>query len=85
MKIRTVIFLTAPLIFFACAAEFNILSSDVPSAVQSSFSAKYPGAESVKWEAEKEDGHLVFEAEFKQDGKKKEALFAPDGSFVKEE
>ncbi len=79
----------APLILFlltsACATEFEIAASDVPQAVLDAFNSKYPGAEEVEWEVEKEDGKLYFEAEFDVDGKDKEALFRPDGTFSKEE
>jgi hypothetical protein len=68
-----------------CCSEFKIISSDVPPAIITSFNAKYPTAINVKWEAEKTDGHLTFEAEFKIEGKKKEAYFKPDGGFLKEE
>jgi hypothetical protein len=68
-----------------CSSEFKIVSSDVPPAVISAFQSKYPTASAVEWEAEKTDGHLAFEAEFKRDGKSKEAYFKPDGTFLKEE
>jgi hypothetical protein len=75
------------IIFFlsGCSAEFKILAEDVPPAVLQAFQLKYPTASGVEWEAEKTDGHLAFEAEFKIDGKKKEAYFKPDGTFLKEE
>jgi hypothetical protein len=69
----------------SCCSEFKIISSDVPPNVISAFQAKYPNAQEVAWEAEKTDGHLAFEAEFKLDGKRKEAYFKPDGTFLKEE
>jgi hypothetical protein len=69
----------------SCTSEFKIVSSDVPQAANSAFQQKYPAAQNVEWEAEKADGHLVFEAEFMMDGKKKEAYFKPDGTFLKEE
>lgn len=74
-------------IFFlaSCAAEFAVMGDDVPQAVQSAFKTKYPGASNPEWEVEKSAGHLVYEAEFKVDGKKKEAEFKPDGTFIKEE
>ena len=73
------------LVFCGCASEFDIASSDVPQAVTTAFQTKYPGAQAEEWEVEKEDGKLIFEAEFKLDGKSKEAEFRPDGTFVKEE
>jgi hypothetical protein len=68
-----------------CCSEFKILSADVPPEVLSAFQSKYPKATNVEWEAEKTEGHLAFEAEFKVDGKRKEAYFKPDGAFLKEE
>lgn len=70
--------------FTACSTEFKIVSSDVPQSVIASFQQKYPSARNTEWEAEKVDGHLTFEAEFKLDGKEKEAYFKPDGTFLKE-
>jgi hypothetical protein len=73
------------LILCGCCSEFKIVSSDVPASVVSAFQVKYPSATDVEWEAEKTDGHLAFEAEFKVNGKNKEAYFRPDGTFLKEE
>lgn len=73
------------LFFWNCSSEFKIISGDVPPAVVSAFQSKYPSAQNVEWEAEKTDGHLAFEAEFKMEGKRKEAYFKPDGTFLKEE
>jgi hypothetical protein len=85
MKTYFPTFVIALLFFSSCSREFNIISSDVPAPVLSGFQSKYPDAKDVSWEAEKEDGHLVFEAEWKVNGKEKEAVFKPDGTFLKEE
>jgi hypothetical protein len=69
----------------SCATEFDIPGDDVPATVKDALKAKYPTAQVTKWEAEKMDGHLSYEAEFKVDGKEKEAYFKPDGTFIKEE
>jgi hypothetical protein len=69
----------------SCATEFGIVSDDVPAAVSNAFKAKYPNVSASEWEVEKEDGRLIYEAEFKLDGKRKEAEFKPDGTFIKEE
>lgn len=62
------------------------MTDDVPPAVSAAFQAKYAGAQVTHWEVEKgDDGHLVYEAEFKLNGKSMEAEFKPDGTFVKEE
>ncbi|MGZ3866141.1 MAG: hypothetical protein ACXVC6_03055 [Bacteroidia bacterium] len=83
---KTIFYIAVPAVLLtSCATEFQIVSDDVPQAVTSAFKAKYPSVPSPEWEVEKEGGRLVYEAEFKLDGKKKEAEFKPDGTFVKEE
>jgi hypothetical protein len=84
-KIVCVISCFALTLLTSCASEFKIVSDDVPASVISAFNAKYPSAQNVEWEAEKTEGHLAFEAEFKMDGKNKEAYFKSDGTFLKEE
>jgi hypothetical protein len=86
MKTLTNLLTASTLLLFSnCSSEFKIVSSDVPPVVASAFQTKYPSAQDVEWEAEKTDGRLAFEAEFKIDGKRKEAYFKPDGTFLKEE
>jgi hypothetical protein len=83
---HTNVFTTAALLFLSsCTSEFRIIEADVPPLVLTAFQAKYPVAKDVEWEAEKTEGRLAFEAEFKIDGKRKEAYFSPDGRFLKEE
>jgi hypothetical protein len=84
MEICLIILCTG-LALAGCACEIDIASSDVPQGVLSSFSSKYPQAEKVEWEVEKEDGRLYYEAEFEISGKETEAYFRPDGTFFKEE
>lgn len=69
----------------SCATEFKIIGDDVPVAVSNAFKAKYPSVSTPEWEVEKEEGRLIYEAEFKLEGKRKEAEFKPDGTFIKEE
>jgi hypothetical protein len=69
----------------SCACEIAVASSGVPQQVLSAFTSKYAGASDVDWEIEKEERKLYYEAEFKVDGKKKEAYFRHDGTFSKEE
>lgn len=83
-KIQILLFV-AMLLLTSCANEFKVMSSDVPASVISAFQLKYPDVKDTKWEVEKEDGHLIFEAEFQFEGKRKEACFKPDGTFIKEE
>ena len=85
MKNLNFISIVTAVFFSSCASELKIVSTDVPQVVAASFQTKYPNAQNVEWEVEKADGHLAYEAEFKIDGKKKEAYFKPDGTFLKEE
>jgi uncharacterized lipoprotein YmbA len=85
MKLATVFSTASLLMLGACASEFGISASDVPDTVMNTFNAKYQGATDVEWEVEKDDGKLFYEAEFKLEGKRKEAYFRPDGAFAKEE
>jgi uncharacterized lipoprotein YmbA len=73
------------LLIAACSSETEISSADLPEAVASAFKARYPDAADVEWEVEKEDGKQYYEAEFKLEGKEKEASFLEDGTFVEEE
>ena len=74
------------LLFSACNENENKISvSDVPPAVLSAFNAKYANASDVKWEQEKEKGKLIYEADFKFNGKEIEAEFDSAGNFLEEE
>lgn len=84
-KILIFVAVITSILLTSCTSEFEIMSSDVPQTVLTAFQTKYPSIQNVEWEAEKADGHLTFEAAFKMDGKKKEACFKPDGTFIKEE
>ena len=74
----------AAILLSACSTELELISTDLPPTVSSAFNAKYPGATEAEWDAEKENGHLVFEVDFEYDGKKREAVFKPDGTFIEE-
>ncbi len=69
----------------SCSSEFDIKQTEVPKEVLNAFTAKYPSAKDVSWEAEKDDGVFYFEAEWTDNGKEKEVHITSDGSSVKEE
>ncbi len=76
----------AVLLFSACnEKEKKISASEVPPAVLSAFNTKYPNSSDVKWEQEEEKGKLIYEADFKFNGKEIEAEFDPAGNFLEEE
>lgn len=62
----------------------NASESDAPAAVKTSFSSKYPGASDVEWEKKTENNTTVYEAEFKQNNKEREATFDMNGTFISE-
>lgn len=72
-------------LFLATSCSHTEISEDkVPGAVVSSFKAKYPAATNTTWITEKEDGKLIYEAQFKDNGEEIKAEFNEDGSFIKE-
>ena len=70
--------------FFISCKDKKIAEADVPAAVKTAFTNKYPGVTADKWESETKNGKKVYGADFKMDGKEKEAEFDAEGSFVKE-
>jgi len=64
--------------------EFDILESEVPPNVLAAFKSKYPSAQNISWEAEKEDGKFFFEVDFTENNKEKEVHITPDGLSVTE-
>ena len=85
-KKKIFVSLLVSIVLAACSSnEFDIKETDVPQNVISAFRAKYPGAQVIKWEAEKEDGKFYFEAKIKDGTKEKEVHITADGSSVTEE
>lgn len=76
--------LLTPLMFSSCK-EKKIPASEVPQAVVTGLSAKYPGTKDIEWRTETENGNKIYEAEFQLNGKKIEAQFDANGNFIKDE
>ena len=87
MKTKSILVISsfAALLFTACESSSEIKEADVPQSVKSAFSAKQPNVQVSKWKTEKEDGKMIYEAEFKDGDKEKEVHIAPDGSSVTDE
>lgn len=82
------LFSAAPflILFTGCATELTLETSDVPQTVLNAYNQKYPAAQFLEWEVEKHKKEpMVFEVAFKLNGKRIEAVFKPDGTFIKEE
>lgn len=63
--------------------ETTIAASELPVAVSSAVSKKYPGAIFIRTEKiEKPGGKILYEANIKVNGKKKELELNADGSFA---
>ena len=53
----------------------------IPKAVMDALKAKFPKAKINKWSKETEKGKVVYDIEFKQDGRKAEADITEDGTI----
>jgi len=60
----------------------EIPASPVPVAVRSSFAANFPNATNVKWERQREDGGVQYQADFRMNGQRWRARFAADGTLL---
>jgi len=87
MKSKFYFIVISTLCFVSCSSsdEFKIEESEVPPNVVAALKAKYPSAQVIEWQAEKEDGKFFFEAEIKDGDKEIEVHITPDGSSVTEE
>lgn len=73
------------------AASFTVIkkgdgqpipASSVPAPVRTSFNAQYPSATNVQWEKEKEHGQVVYQADFKMNGKRWRVVYTADGGLI---
>ncbi len=62
--------------------EQKISEKEVPAAVLKAFKAAYPTAKPVGYTREKENGQNVYEIEFKDSGKKFDAIYTPEGKLL---
>jgi hypothetical protein len=86
MKSKFFFIVISTFCFSSCSSdEFEIKESEVPRNVVDALKAKYPTAQVLEWEAEKEDGKFFFEAEIKVGDKEIEVHITPDGSSITEE
>ena len=83
MKINT-LFIAALIIISSACSEKHLDASQVPTAVKDSFAKKYPTATDVEWIKEG-SSKVVYEAEFKSEGKEITAEFSETGEFLEEE
>jgi len=65
--------------------EKKLTEQHVPKPVLEAFHKAYPQAADIKYEEEKEAGKTVYEVEFKDQGVKREASYAAEGTLVETE
>src|SRR5688572_25124613 len=70
------------LLLCLAVAQASVAQSDkkIPAAVSAAFSEKYPGMKVVDWDYL--DGMNSYEAEFRMNDKKMEAMFDPNGAWL---
>jgi uncharacterized membrane protein YkoI len=74
------------LVFGQANADEDKLSKDqMPKAVVSAFEKGYPNAKDVKFEKETFEGKMVYEVEYKENGKEYDILYSEDGTLVQKE
>jgi hypothetical protein len=66
----------------ARAQEKDKPDDKIPKAVMDALKSKFPKPEITKWTKETEGGKVIYDIEFKQDGRKCEADIQEDGTFV---
>ena len=76
---KYLLIVSASILLATCGLAQN---NQTPSAVTSSFNAKFPNAQKVKWDKENAE---EWEAEFKLNGSEYSANFKADGSWLETE
>ena len=84
MKIIKVVVIIFIFTLASCENERHIDASRVPQTVKDAFAKKYPQATDVEW-IQEEESKVIYEAEFKLDGKEITAEFSESGEFLEEE
>ena len=84
MKTIKILALLLMFSFYSCESERHIDTAQVPQVVKEAFAKKYPQASNVEWIQEGKS-KVIYEAEFKLDGKEIKAEFSEAGEFLEEE
>lgn len=67
----------------AIADGKDLAPQDVPAAVRQAFGKAYPAAHDIEYEKKAKAGQTVYEVEFKDAGRKREATYGTDGALIK--
>ena len=88
MKMNTSLLIGCVAVFLStptAMAGKDLAEAEVPQAVVAAFTAAYPNATHPEYEEDHENGTVLYEVEFRQDGKKMEMKYSADGQVVKTE
>ena len=88
MKLKTSLLIGGAAVFLSTTAAMagkDLAEAEVPQAVVAAFKAAYPNATHPEYEEDHENGAVLYEVEFRQDGKKMEVKYSADGQVVKTE
>jgi len=72
----------AALVTPAASAQDKLKLDEIPKKVMDALKARFPKAEIHKWTKEKEGADVVYDIEFKENGRKCEADIKEDGTYV---
>ncbi|HJZ58875.1 MAG TPA: PepSY-like domain-containing protein [Gemmataceae bacterium] len=70
------------LVMVSVSRAANSDEKEIPKKVMDALKAKFPKAEITKWTKEKEGNDVVYDIEFKQEGRKFEADIKEDGTIL---
>lgn len=87
MKLKTSLLIGGIAVFLSTTAAMagkDLAEAEVPQAiVVAAFKAAYPDATHPEYEEDHENGAVLYEVEFRQDGKKMDVKYSADGQVVK--
>ncbi len=85
VRFSTGVVLFAALVVVSSGQEAKLTNAEVPPAVSSAATEKFPQAKFSNWSKETEDGKTTFEVSVADGAGKRDAVFSPEGALVSTE
>jgi hypothetical protein len=88
MKLNTSLLIGGLAVFLTTTTAWagkDLSEAEVPQAVLTAFKTAYPNATQTEYEEDHDNGVVLYEIEFRHDGKKMEVKYSADGQVVKTE